>query len=167
MNGVPIHLTFTRASNQFCTMGKSGWLTNNTWPILKIVDMSIFVRKVKLYPSMMNKIENDLNISNAIYPIQRPVIKVVNLTKGQATFNLDNIFTGQLPNKIIMGMVRQEAYVGNHLKNPLRFEPFGVNYLSLNINGEMLPTVPYQPDFSDNIKEYRREYHDFMMNVGV
>ena len=107
-----------------------------------------------------------LQISKAKYPVKRPTIKVINLPSGQSSFSLDNVITGQLPNKIILGMVSNDAYVGSNTTNSLRFQPFDINYLALNVNGKINPRIPYQPDFRNNKFCYQREYYDFLMNSG-
>ena len=165
LNGVPIRLVFSKTPPLVSIIGKEGLFTNDAFPQMKILDMCLYVEKVKFSPQLLNAHEKQLQTKRAVYPIKRPIIKVVNLPSGQSSFALDNVITGQLPYKIIMGLVSNKAYVGENNKDSLCFKNYNLNYLALNINGELYPKIPYQPDYDK--KNYQREYFDFMRNIGA
>ena len=62
----------------------------------------------------------------------------------------DNIFHGQVPSKIIIGMVSNSAYSGDYEKNPFNFMNMGVNYLEINVDGQPVPSRPFRPNFDEN-----------------
>ena len=168
LNGVSMHLKFIKCDDAFVCMGKpTQALLGETNPTLKLLDCSLFVRKVKLSTNLLNAHGRALQMSRAIYPIERPIIKVLNLPSGQSSFVMDNVILGQLPNKIIFGLVTNVAYNGHKEKDPLRFQHFDLTYLTININGESFPKVPYTPDFRDDHDLYQREYYDFLDNIGA
>lgn len=166
LNGTTMHLIFYRAANKFCTMGSEA-LTQSatnvgqdeTKPVLNLREMSIFARKVKLNPSLLNAHAKALMSSKALYPIKRPVMKVVNMPKDQNSFVLENIVMGQMPSFMVLGLVDDEAFNGHYRKNPFAFEHFKLNFLSAYINGVAYPKTPYEPDFEN--QRYARVYHDF------
>ena len=45
---------------------------------------------------------------------------------------------------------------GSYTTNPYDFAPNGVNHIAMYVNGELVPTRPYQPDFTN--KQYIRDY---------
>ena len=57
-------------------------LLGETNPTLKLLDCSLYVRKVKLSTNLLNAHGRALQMSRAIYPIERPIIKVLNLPSG-------------------------------------------------------------------------------------
>src|SRR5260370_19766559 len=142
----------------------AGAATPATQPKLELSDISLFVRKVKLAANLLSAHAKALQISNAIYPIKRSVVRVFNLPANQSTYVLDNVVMGQQPCKVIVGIVSNNAYSGSFLLNPLAFKNYNLNYLSFNINGECYPKTPYQPDYANN--NYEREYFDFFLNLG-
>jgi len=164
ISGVPIKLEFTKTNDRWPTVSENAAFTAAAYPKFQINEMNIYARKVKIAPAIINAHAQALRISNAIYPVKRPNIKVINLTGGQSSFNIDNLFLGQIPSKIIFGLVREDAFRGQTFRDPLRFENFNLNYLSLNVNGEMIPKVPYEPNYAN--ERYSREYHDFLLNLG-
>ena len=178
LNGISLHIALTRAPNEFCLMGTAAVVGNAqavppvvaapaVHPILDLTNMSLFVRKVKLTPNLMNAHALALQKTKAIYPIKRSIVKVHNLPANQSTFVVDNVFMGQLPCKIIFGLVSNTAFGGNYYQNPFNFNHNDLNFVALHINGEMYPKTPYTPDFRDDFNDYRREYHDFLMNIGA
>ena len=169
LNGVPLHLTFSRASPAFYAMGSAAVAGGAAAaePILNLSEVSLFVRKVKLSPNLLNAHARALQISKAIYPIKRSIIKVINLPAAQSTFVLDNIFMGMLPSKLIIGFVTNDEFSGSYTTNPLKFANHDLTYLAVHINGEMFPKTPYTPDYRAASAMYEREYHDFLMNLGT
>ena len=169
LNGVPLHLTFSRASPVFYAMGSAAVAGGAAAaePILNLSEVSLFVRKVKLSPNLLNAHARALQLSKAIYPIKRSIIKVINLPAAQSTFVLDNVFMGQIPCRLIIGFVTNDEFSGSYTTNPLRFANHDLTYLAVHINGEMFPKTPYTPDYRAASANYTREYHDFLMNLGA
>lgn len=170
MNGLNLRLIFNRASPQFYCMGRSadpGGVIKATTPKLNLLDISIFARKVKVNSDVLLAHNRALTISKAIYPIKRTVVKVLNMPSGQSTFMLDNVFIGQMPSKIVFGLVTNNAFSGSYLLNPFAFKNFGLNYICAHQNGETVPKNPYEPDFRGNFMNYEREYYDFFLNIGA
>lgn len=169
LNGTTMHLIFYRSSDKFCTMGSAARAANaaanvtalaEAKPILNMKEMSIFARKVKLNPNLLNAHAKALMSSKALYPIKRSVIKVINIQQGQNSFVLENIVMGQMPSFMVLGLVDDNAYDGGYTKNPFAFTNSNLNFLSAYINGVAYPKTPYEPDYED--KKYARVYHDFL-----
>ena len=53
--------------------------------------------------------------------------------------NQENLFLGQLPKCIVIGMVENKAFNGDKDKNPYNFKLFDVNYLALHVGGKQIP----------------------------
>src|SRR5260370_13081442 len=83
LNGVSLRLELHKAPSAFYGMGMPliaavGGVaaTPATQPKLELSDISLFVRKVKLSPNLLSAHAKALQISNAIYPIKRSVVRV-------------------------------------------------------------------------------------------
>ena len=63
---------------------------------------------------------------------------------------------GQLPNRMFMAMVYNDAYTGSIAKNPPHFKHFNASQMAIYLNGEM-PAPTLKLNFVDNeyIDEYR------------
>ena len=169
LNGVQLHIILTRASSQFCTMGMPAAVAPAlaaTTPKVILSEASLFVRKVKLTPNLLNAHAKALQLTKAVYPIKRSVVKIFNLPAGQSTYMLDNIFMGQMPSKVIIGFITNDAFSGSYILNPFKFENQNLTFLCLHMNGETYPKSPYEPDFRNNFEQYTREYYDLFLNLG-
>ena len=65
--------------------------------------------------------------------------------------NQENLFLGQLPKRIVIGMVENTALNGDKDKNPYKFKHFDVNYLALHVDGKQIPAKPPTPKFDDKL----------------
>ena len=63
-----------------------------------------------------------LKITANVYPFWKSNIKSLSVSPGSHTFVTENIFHGQVPCNIIIGMVDNEAYSGCFLKNPFNYQ---------------------------------------------
>ena len=73
LNGITLRIELHRATNEFATIGLAavaGGAAAAT-PIINLRDISVFVRKVKLVPSILSAHAKALSSRNAVYPIKR------------------------------------------------------------------------------------------------
>ena len=161
LNGVDIELRLIRNSNAFCLMAPQG----STYK-LKIVEASFFVRKVKL--SSATQLEHikllDKENKHAIYPLSRTEVRTFTIPAANLSAQEENLFSGQLPRRIIIGMVESQAYEGSYSKNPFNFKDFNLNYACVYRNGVQIPLKPYTPDFVNN--KFAREYFSLFQGTG-
>ena len=125
LNGITLHLALSRAPNQFVLRGSPAVAAvpavggapavaalEAVEPKLDLRDCCIFARKVKPYPNSLTAHVTDLHNNKAIYPFKRTNIKVLNLPANQSAFTLDNIYMNQMPCKLILGLVSNNALRG-------------------------------------------------------
>ena len=154
LNGVDVKLKFIRSSNAFCLMATG---PNPTYKVV-ILDASLFVRKVKVSSAVMLGHMKALEKGTAKYPIKRNVCKMVSVPRGNLTLTQDHVFLGQLPNRIVVGCVTNEAFNGRYGKNPSNFQHMNINFLTVHVDGEQIPYSPLQPKFAGPAKHYIRSY---------
>jgi hypothetical protein len=77
----------------------------------------------------------------------------------------DNVFTGLIPERIVLAFVPDASMTGTYLTNPYDFAPNGVNHLALYVNGECVPHRPFEPNFTT--KQYIRDYMSLFEGTGT
>jgi len=82
----------------------------------------MFVRKVKLMPSVFLAHAKTLERSPAKYPIRRVVYKSFKLPQNYLDVSQEKLFSGQLPTRIVIGLVDNRAYNGDRQKIPFNFK---------------------------------------------
>ena len=91
--------------------------------------------------------------------------KVFSVPKGNLTANHENLFLGQLPKRLVVGMVENSAFHGNFQKNPYYFRNYDLNFLALYADGQQIPTKPLQPNFQRN--KAVRSYLSLFSGTGM
>lgn len=158
LNGVEVGVRLIKASNAFHLMGSAA---GN----IEILDANLFVRKVKINPSILVAHARALSIATAKYPITRVDIKSITISKDVQSKSIDNLYLGQLPKRCIVGFVKNEAYSGDFKYNPFNFQHFKHNFLALYIDSVQIPSKPLTPDFPSKL--YTRSYHTLFSGSGV
>lgn len=158
LNNVEMRLTFHRSKNQFMLMSNSN-------EKLKILKMIVYVRKVLPSNSVRLGHAEALLLSPAKYPIKRTDVKTVSITAGLRDKSIDNLYLGPTPNRIIIGFVDNRALNGDYKYNPFNFQNFGLNYLSLYIDAQQIPSRALTPDFDNN--EYMECYYTLFSGTGI
>ena len=75
----------------------------------------------------------------ALYPLERGDVQVYNIAQGQSSFQKNDLFLGKVPRRVVVGLVRNDAYVGDKARNPFNFQLFNLKSLKLLVNGEEYP----------------------------
>lgn len=144
---------------EFCLM-KEGNANFN----LKILNASLFVKKVTVSPSVKIGHGQALLTATAKYPIERVCLKTFSLAAGSRICSQENLFLGPLPKTIIFGMVDNDAFSGSYNKNPFNFKHYDAEFIALYVDGTQYPAKPFQPVFqSGNVV---REFHSLILASG-
>ena len=93
------------------------------------------------------------------------VVKNFTLSSGISTAEIDSLFVGQIPNKIFLFMVENEAYSGKYDKNPFNFQHFDLRSCSLSVEGKQLPQNGINIDVDNN--EWIEAYYSYVKNCGL
>ena len=139
LNMVDLKVVLNRSNPKFCLMDKSGSGNPQVKPEVKLSDVILKIRKVKVDQAVSDGIERMLKQTPALYPVRRVECKILNVPSILPTTRQDNIFSGIIPKTFVVGFVAVEAASGSYAKNPYNFAHFGVTSLSLTANGEEIP----------------------------
>lgn len=158
LNGVDLGLKLIKAKSEFHLIGE-------TPAHAEIIEANLYVRKVRINPSILLAHARALNVTHAKYPITRVELKTVTIGADIQSKSIDNIFLGQMPKRCIIGMIDSAAFNGTLKLNPFNFEHFNHNYLALYVDSTQIPSKPLTPDFKKNC--YTRSYYSLFEGSGV
>ena len=71
---------------------------------------------VGIHPDNLKSHASALKDTPAIYPFNRTDVKTFAVPKGQYNVNLDDIYQGKIPNRLVLGMLSADAYTGDLTK---------------------------------------------------
>ena len=156
LNGVDMKMRFVRSKDVFNLMGNGR---------VVIEDMSLFVRKVRVHPSVQLGHIKALDKTTAKYPLKRVETKVFSIPKHNMSANQENLFLGQLPNRIVLGLVENTAFSGAVDKTPFNFQHYDIDFMALYVDGVQIPSKPLQPDFAN--ENHMRSYASLFNGTGL
>lgn len=156
LNLVDLKVKLIRSKPEFCLRGKEGF---------KVVldHVSLLVRKVRVSPGVIVGHAKALQNGTAKYPINRVLCKVYSIPKGNMSFVQDNVFTGQMPKKVVIGCVDNEAFHGSLAKSPFNFQHFNLNFVGIYVDGQPMPHNPFEVNFEK--KNFIRAYQSLFLGT--
>jgi hypothetical protein len=126
----------------------------------------MFCKYVELMEGISMDIASRLEKTPARYGIRRSEMRSAVITEGRWEFQT-NLFTDQLPRRIIIALVEPSAYNGALAKSPFKLTHGNCREISIISGGLTWPAVLYNMDWSDNRNTYMRCYADFMAGIGL
>jgi hypothetical protein len=138
---------------EFCLMAKD----ENVKYKYEITNARLYIRSKEIAPSKIAALETGLVKRNWEIKMNSASMKSVTITSGSRSAELDNVYSGKLPTRILLAMVPDEAVSGKYSANPFYLHHQTLEYLQLKVNGEPIPRVPFTPNFPSN---FTRDYID-------
>lgn len=160
INGVELGVKLVRSQDKFSLMSESLSVKVN------IIEATLLIRRVKINPSVLIAHNKALEHGNAKYPITRTDVKLFTIPSQVQGKTLDNVYLGQLPKRCIIGFVSNKACNGDYKKNPYNFHHYNINYISLYVDGQQIPSKPLQPDFT-SASSFVMAYDSMFSGTGI
>ena len=129
LNGVEIRLQLIRSKDIFCLHGKAAECK------VSLKEVVLFVHKVKPNSSIQLAHTKALQLATAKYTLRRVEVKSYTVPMGNLSITKENLFLGQLPTRIEVGVVDNDAYNGAIQKSPFNFKHNNINFITIYRNG--------------------------------
>ncbi|KAH7693596.1 Protein F19G12.2 [Aphelenchoides avenae] len=126
---------------------------------LKVHNVRLYLRAVDVQHSVNLSVANMLEKQSAKYQVRKTEIRSCFLTPGRQEF-VHNIFTNVIPRRVIIGMVNNQAYIGDLKKSPFNFQPFDLREVVVNAGGINYPGLPYNMSWSTVPVQFVRAFVD-------
>ncbi|XP_053200849.1 uncharacterized protein F54H12.2-like [Panonychus citri] len=167
INGVPLTFRFTKSPDGFSLIKYDA--ADTAKYEIKFEKFSLHIKRVKLFPEAQKSIIAGLEKGPAKYFITRNDTRVFSIPSGQSSASIENVYHGVLPRRILVGLVKDAAQEESIYLDPFEFKHFNTNFISLNVDGNMIPSIPYSPNFSSNyyMREFINLYRFFGQDEGI
>lgn len=139
-------IEFHRNSDAWCIMADAGKKYK-----LQVADMKMYIHKAEPLASIALGVETTLEKFTAKYPIRRVDMKSMRINTGSYNAPTSALFTGQLPRRVVIGLVDSEAFHGVMNKNPLNFVHANVSEISVCAAGQTFPSIPLQMNYGKKL----------------
>lgn len=118
--------------------------------IVKILSASMTMNHVTVNPNVMIAHHKILEKNNAVYPYKKVEVKSFTVSPKGNIISLENVVLGQIPTRLVFGMIDTDAFVGKKSKNPFNFKHNKMSSFALFVNGTQIPSEPIEMDFNTN-----------------
>lgn len=152
LNGVSLSLKLWPSKDAFKLMSVSGLDYR-----VQIIDASFKLCIQRPNPALTMAHVKMLEKSPAVYPYLFSNLKIASIAKGEFSFTMDDVFQGEVPSTLILGLVSSSAFSGNYKKSPFNFQHFDCNFIAFYVDGQSFPSKPLQPNY--NADTYLDAYH--------
>ena len=150
LNGVEVKVKLTCGKPGFFLMSNEkksdGSTVDNDAFKISITEAKMYVPYVHLQEKAAEDIEKQLEKNPAVYPIQRIVTKTISIDANTEEHHLENISKGQLPTKMIVGLVSTKAKQQDLTQSPFFFGAYNVKKMEVNVDGMPYSKRALTPD---------------------
>ena len=161
---VDMQLTFHKTDSTFIIQNKTAGA--NVRYRIKFTDFKLFVRRIQLSDFIVKDIRDQLEVREAIYPFVRREMCTLTVGQGMSSLNQENLFRGQLPVRMFVCMVRNDALNGgSYSLNPFNLQDFGVSEIGMFEDGDSIAMDPMKVNFAEN--QYLNAYYTLLESIGV
>ena len=143
LNGVQVGFKFWPSSNQFKLMS----LSKSDDFKVEIKEAVLKVCMIEVSPEIVIAHAETLQYGAAKYLYQRTDMKSFAIAKGQYSCCVEDIYQGEVPNRVVVGFVTSEAFMGSYEKNPFNFQTFDLSFAGFYIDGRSMPAEPLTPNY--------------------
>jgi len=158
LNDVNVKIKLVRSKDAFCVMSEADCR-------VVITKATMFVRKFKLSPSVFLAHAKALENGTAKHPIRRVICKTFTVPNGFRDISNEKLFSGQLPTRVVVGLVTNQAFNGHRERNPFNFYHFNVSEISLYLDGQQQGGIkPMELNYADS--HYIRAYNTLFSGTG-
>ncbi|XP_069083633.1 uncharacterized protein F54H12.2-like [Pleurodeles waltl] len=159
VNGIDLKIKLNLNKVAFCLISGDGEPYKQV-----ILSVSLFVKRVKVSPSVRLAQAEALQLSNTKYVIERVALKIFSIPAGTRVTQHQNLFLGQLPKLIIIRFVDNTALSERYTSNPFNIKHYNINYAALVHEGAVVPEKPFTPSFGTS--SFVREYLGLVLIAG-
>ena len=115
---VNVRFVLTRAKPEFCINSQE---SGKEYKVV-IQSATMEARRVKVAPEESIRLEKMISTQGARYNLTHVLTKNFTISSGVTSVTLDSLLNGQLPNKIYLAMVDNDAFTGTYSKSPFNYK---------------------------------------------
>ena len=91
---------------------------------IELMSVNLYIRKLTSSPGILLVHAQALMKASAKFPVSITTCSVISVSAGHPTYIEDNLYLGQLPETIVIGMVEDDTFTGLCTKNSYNFKNF-------------------------------------------
>ena len=160
LTGVKICVKLNRSKPEFCLLSTK----NDVKYRVLIEEAILYIMRRTVSSAVLLAHAKVLKDHNAKYALRRVECKIESISKNKLRCNPDNIFLGDVPRRIVIGMVAEAGFSGEYGKNSFYFQHFNATKVGVFVNGTPVGGRTMELDFPNN--QYVEAYLSLFSGSG-
>ena len=144
LNDMTLRIRLVRNKDAFCLISGTAGAAYKA----RIVECKMLIRKVKVSPSIALAHARALESSNAKYPLKRGHVKTYTIPAGNLNHSQEQLFTGDIPSRIVIGIVDNDSFNGRYDRNPFNFKHYSLTQIKLFLDGQQQLVRPIETNYA-------------------
>lgn len=134
---------------------------------IRIKNLTLIVRRILIQQNLVKHHQHLLNGGKLLrYPVTRTEIKeLCQINTDTKSLVVNQLYSGRLPNNLIIGLIPSKALQGDFALNPFNFGNHNVCSIYLEVNQKIVPAGGYKPQFDKGL--YSKEFYGLFENTGI
>ena len=145
VDGVSLGVKLWPSSNEFRLMSSN---TKADYKV-KIEEAVLKVCMIDVSPEIKSAHANTIKRGPALYYYDRTDVKAYAIAKGQFGTTIEDIYQGEVPRRLVVGILPSSGYNGDYKVNPYAFKDYKCNFIGFYMDGKSVPTAPLTPNYSN------------------
>ena len=160
LNGVSIKISFHRNRPEFSLITE----VENADYKIAVLEATLNLRKVQLTSHKFEAIQKGLEKSPCLYPFNRVDVKTHSVAAGLSSLTWHSAIQGILPNRVVIGIVKNQNFVGDYKSNPFDFAHHFVRSVCVSHEGEYTSAKKLKVNFEK--RQYIEGYQSLFQVSG-
>ena len=145
LDGVALNVKLWPSSNEFRLMSSNASADYK----VKIEEAVLKVCMIDVSPEIKSAHANTIKRGPALYYYDRTDVKAYAIAKGQYGITVEDMYQGDVPKRLIVGILPSSGYNGSYKANPLWFKDHKLNFIAFYKEGKSIPTAPLTPNYAN------------------
>ena len=99
-------------------------------------NVRLFLAQVRVTPSIYRELVDDMKTGIVSYPTVRGEIRTYSYANPERYLECNNPLRNQLPNRVIVALLRQDAFNGDAARHPPLYGPDEISHLSTALKSQ-------------------------------
>ncbi|XP_071118857.1 uncharacterized protein F54H12.2-like [Haliotis cracherodii] len=162
LDGVPMKLELLRSPDEFFFMCAADGVYK-----IALNKAEFYVCQLNIDSAVQETHVSSLNAGvTAKFPLSHVQVTVHDIPSGGRDFHKDQLIGGQLPKRVVLGLVDNSAYVGSKEKNPYNFKHNHVTMMKLKLNDQEVHDMEMKSNFNNSSTYLKQVFMILFRNTG-
>lgn len=165
-NNTEVRIVLHRADPAFALLSQSDTDAEQNFAI-SLQTAELKVPHCELASHVLEALTKQVQIRPYLYDVMRGRVKWFTRGTGRSDLSEENLITGVIPRRVIVGFVHASAFSGSYEHSPFKFETNNISSVVLRVDGATIPFQSIEVDYSSTTHCFMQGYLSLLQGMGL